>query len=387
VCWPTDRNALKHNAHHTATHCSPLQHPATYRNSLQNSGNEWRFWTSNTLQHTATHCNILQHTATYCIMRVAIHTLQHIATHCNTSQHTATHHNTSQHTATHCNTRADTLHTTAMLAVIEYFCNTVQHTSGERDTLPVSIDRDTLPVGIDRDTLPVGPECLNNMIATHCNTMQHPATPCNTLQHNSGNPRHCRSAQNVWIWLYHTATHSNTLQHPATPHTTPQQTATHQWRSWTLPRCPECLNMISAGPHSACDNSYQHSVCIFFRISSQTTRHTHTKTDHAQTILFRCYERHFNHNMAGQKSPKSREEFGVWVWTFAGQVLFAGLFAGHFEGCTSQALALQKALQKEPRWFNATHTEIHISRIISLRVACNQWWNSEQNRNILLLQK
>jgi len=66
--------------------------------------------------------------------------------------------------------------------------------------------------------------------ATHCNTLQHPATPCNTkiplrhacccyLQHTA---THCNTLQQ-------TATHCNTLQHTAIHWNTLQHTATHYY--------------------------------------------------------------------------------------------------------------------------------------------------------------
>ena len=64
-------------------------------------------------------------------------------------------------------------------------------------------------------------------IATHCNTLQHPATHCNTLLHTA---THCRALYHTAIHCYtllHPATHCNTLLHTATHCNTLQHTATH----------------------------------------------------------------------------------------------------------------------------------------------------------------
>jgi len=78
-----------------ATHCSTLQHTATYyTKSMSGIGRHSQKEVCYSMYYTP--CNTLQLTATVSSEL----TLQHTATHCNTLQHTATLCNTLQHTAT-----------------------------------------------------------------------------------------------------------------------------------------------------------------------------------------------------------------------------------------------------------------------------------------------
>jgi len=78
---------------------------------------------------------------------------------------------------------------------------------------------------------------------------------------------------------------------------------------------------------------------------------SHIWMSHVAT-LFRCYSRHFNHNMAGKKPRSSCEEYGSPSLDFYGAPganFFCGaLLRGCLRGWAPQALAPQKAPQNEP---------------------------------------
>ena len=103
-----------------------------------------------------------------------------------------------------------------------------------------------------------------SLTATHCNTLQHPATPYNT-----------RGIQHIRFILYHThnsqpheslaLSHCNTLQHTATQCNTLQHTATH------------CNTQQHTATHVV------FSTLILFYIT-HTHTHTHTHTNHPRSL-------------------------------------------------------------------------------------------------------
>jgi len=66
--------------------------------------------------------------------------------------------------------------------------------------------------------------------------------------------------------------------------------------------------------------------------------------------LFRCYSRHFNHNMAGQKAPeRAGRNMGVRVWIFVGLLVLIFLrasLAWRFAGLTPASFSPTKSPAK-----------------------------------------
>ena len=226
------RIALQCTAMHA--HCNALQRTSMRCSALQCAAAQ-----CNVLQCAAAHCNVLQCAATCCnvLQRTATHgdALQHTATHCNALQCTATHCNALQRTATHCNTlqhtaiHCNTLHLTAIVATGKTGVTADRITLYRRVILKIELELNNLNSILSRSAVtPVFP-------ATHCDTLQHPATWRAGLQRNR---------------LEQTATHCNTLpQHAATRCNTLQHTGEASWHTVDSRRLflVSCESMRSVG--------------------------------------------------------------------------------------------------------------------------------------------
>jgi len=128
-------------------------------------------------------------------------TLRHTLRHCDILQRTAATHRTCaspfrrspKHTATHCITPQ---HTLCIRLICRGAQNRLQHTATHRSC-----------------TAHLQSSSCTEVLATHCNTLQHTAIHCNTLQYTATHATHQMNPAHLQKSPQHTATHLNTLKH------------------------------------------------------------------------------------------------------------------------------------------------------------------------------